>query len=200
MFLRRESFADYLRRFPILSVIIGLNALAMLYVIVNGGLSDDEYVIRLGGMMPEAVTSHEYWRFLTSSFLHLGMAHFLTNMFFLYVFVPPAEALLGKMKFIGLFLFSAIGSSLFVYSFGSQYAAGASGFAYGVLGFYVYLCLAFKQVMDKESAKIIYVMTALGFISSVVISGISLSGHAGGFAGGLLFGALFVRRKSRTSA
>ena len=70
-----------------------------------------------------AVADGEWYRLLTSAFLHYGVTHILFNMWALYVVGPPLEAALGRLRFIALYFLSALGGSVLVYllsSLGAQ--------------------------------------------------------------------------------
>jgi membrane associated rhomboid family serine protease len=62
-----------------------------------------------------AVAGGDYYRLITSAFLHFGIAHILFNMWALYVLGPPLEQHLGRLRFGALYLLSAVGGSVLVY-------------------------------------------------------------------------------------
>lgn len=75
------------------------------------------------------VAGGEYYRLLTSAFMHYGVLHLLFNMWALYVIGPPLEAWLGRLRFGALYGLSALGGSVLVYLLAPIGAAtaGASG-------------------------------------------------------------------------
>jgi membrane associated rhomboid family serine protease len=83
-----------------------------------------------------AVADGDLYRLLTSAFLHYGVTHLLFNMWALYVVGPPLEASLGRLRFSGLYVLSALGGSVLVYLLSSLGAAtaGASGAIFGLFG------------------------------------------------------------------
>src|SRR6202043_380294 len=81
---------------PAVLVFIILNIAAFLFEISFGDPSSPETLHRLGALEPYAVVMQgEYWRLFTSLFLHGGSAHFLFNLFALYVLGPPLERAIG---------------------------------------------------------------------------------------------------------
>src|ERR1044072_4463588 len=83
-----------------------------------------------------SVPEGEWYRLISSAFLHYGLTHILFNMWALYVVGPPLEAALGRLRFTSLYLLSALGGSVLVYllsALGPQ-TAGASGAVFGLFG------------------------------------------------------------------
>ena len=66
------------------------------------------------------VATGEYYRLLTSAFLHGSLLHIALNMYALYLFGPPVEAALGRVRFPALYLLSALGGSAASYAFATR--------------------------------------------------------------------------------
>ena len=62
-----------------------------------------------------AIANGEWWRFFTPMFLHAGIMHILFNMFCLFVFGPELEKIIGKMRFLTLYLLSGIFANVATY-------------------------------------------------------------------------------------
>lgn len=195
MFYRRESFKQFLQRYPIISLIIASNVAVFLFMgLVNGIWGSTPLVIK-GGILPSEFIDGEYWRFITYAFLHDGLTHLVMNMFFLIIIAPPLEVMIGKLRMLYLFLFTILSTS-FIVSMGSQAGVGASGFTYGILGLYIYIVVFRKGFLDVNSRKIVLIWTVIGWVSTLLIPGISILGHFGGFVGGFVFGMLAIRPNS----
>jgi membrane associated rhomboid family serine protease len=128
-------------------------------------------------------SNHDYYRLLTSAFLHVSLLHIASNMIAL-IFVGPAlERLLGPWRFAAVYLLGALGGSAAVYAFGQVYTAevGASGAIFGL--FAAALVLVRRLPFDPQWLVGIVV---LNFVLTFSIHNISKLGHIGGFvAGGL---------------
>ncbi len=151
---------------------------------------------------PAIAQGHEYWRLVTSGFLHFGLGHLFFNMLFLYFLGPQLEAAIGRLNFAALY-----GASLLAGAFGALlfepmgHTAGASGACFGVLGGSI--VVARDRGIDLRSSGLGFILLInLGF--SLTFRNISLGGHVGGFVGGVLAGLLIVslseRRRHRTLA
>lgn len=196
MFVRRESFREFLRRYPFLSLIIAVNIAVFIYTALRFGVNDSFSLVYFAGIVPETVMVGQYWRFFTYAFLHDGFMHLIMNMFFLIVIAPPLERIIGHLRMMLLFVFSVASTSLLVYTAGTQYGVGASGFAYGVLGLFLYIVLHHKDFIDPDSRKIVLIWMAIGWAGTLIIPGISFYGHLGGFIGGFLFGLIGVNNRA----
>ncbi|MEX1031255.1 MAG: rhomboid family intramembrane serine protease [Paenibacillaceae bacterium] len=196
MFYRRESFKQFLQRYPIISLIIASNVIVFLYLGVVNGIWGSPEVVLKGGILPSEYIEGEYWRFITYAFLHDGLTHLVMNMFFLIIIAPPLEIMIGKVHMLFLFIFTILSTSFSVFFIGSQAGVGASGFTYGILGLYIYIVLFHKGFLDVNSKKIVLIWTAVGWVSSLLIPNISLLGHLGGFVGGFVYGWIAIRHNT----
>lgn len=200
-----SDFYDRLRtlggRPVVVPAIVALNVIAFLIELAAGaGLMDPDgaVLIRLGSNYGPLTTQGEWWRLLTSTFLHFGLIHIALNMWALWGSGQLVEALYGRVQFIVLYLFAGLSGSLcslFVHP--SVNSAGASGAIFGVFGG----LLAFMVRKDMQVPKNIMLAhrnSVLIFIFyNLVIGashpGIDNSAHIGGLAGGFLFGLLTAR-------
>jgi membrane associated rhomboid family serine protease len=144
-------------------------------------------------LWPPAIADGQYYRLVTSAFLHGGAPHLLLNMWALYVVGPALEAWLGRLRFGVLYALSGLGGSVLIYLLTLNTATlGASGAVFGLFGatFVVArrLNLDFRWVLA-----IIAVNLAYTFIAPAISSQrISWQGHVGGLITGGLVAAAFV--------
>lgn len=169
------------------SVIIGLNVLAHVLVMLTGGSRGP--VFGEGAMVGIEVAYHEeYWRLLTSAFLHGSLLHLGFNMLALYLFGPFVEGILGRWRFIATYVTIAVAASAFVYWLSSPVVAtiGASGAVFGMFG----LALIFL-IRQRQNITGMLVLLAINGVVSLQ-AGISWQGHLGGFLTGCVLGAVFA--------
>lgn len=149
-----------------------------------GGLAlADSQVMRGGVLLSGLDVEHEYWRLLTSGFLHWSIMHLAVNMLSLYFIGPQLEQAFGTPRFVAIYLVGLLGGSAAVMALQHDIAAtaGASGAIYGLLG-----AMLVTVVMLKLPVNSVLIVIGLNLVLSVSIPGISLWGHLGG----LVFGAL----------
>lgn len=136
-----------------------------------------------------AVAAGEYYRLITSAFIHFGIAHILFNMWALYVLGPPLEQHLGRLRFGALYGLSALGGSTLVYlvaPIGSA-TAGASGAVFGLFG--ATFVVARRLNLD---IKWLIILIAANLVITFTVPGISWQGHLGGLLTGALIAAAYV--------
>jgi membrane associated rhomboid family serine protease len=135
-----------------------------------------------------AVAQGEWWRLITSGFLHYGLIHLAFNMIILVQLGAMLEPTLGRLRF-GLLYATA----LFGGSFGALLlqpggrTAGASGAVFGLMGAAV-VGMRRRGVDPMQSG--IGGLLAINLVLTFVIPGISIGGHLGGLAGGAAAGSL----------
>lgn len=142
----------------------------------------------------------EIWRFVTSIFLHGGVAHIFYNGFALLLFGSILEKIIGGKKFLFVFFVSGILANLISVNFYPS-SLGASGAIFGVIGTLIVVrpllvVWAFGLPMPIFVAGIIW---AVGDIIGLFVpSGIANVAHLSGMAFGLIMGLLFKKKKIRT--
>ncbi len=191
IFLRNEKFREYIKLYPVTSLVLIVNTLLFLLMTASGGSMNNQVLVRFGAMVGMAPFDHQYWRLLSAVFLHIGFDHWLFNSFAIFVFAPPLERIMGKWRYLMLYLASGVIGNMISSLFFDGISAGASGAIFGVYGAYIYMGLFRKYLLDQQSRKTITIILAVGIVYSLVVPNINLWAHLGGFAGGfLLFGVL----------
>jgi rhomboid protease GluP len=90
--------------------LIAVNFAVFVVEIAAGGSTNDQTLERLGGLYPDLLARHQYWRLLTANFLHYGWEHILFNMLALLILGPFVEQSLGVVGFLALYFASGIGA------------------------------------------------------------------------------------------
>ena len=132
---------------------------------------------------------HQYWRLVTSGFLHANLLHIGFNMYLLYLLGMMLEPAIGSGRFAAIYF-----TSLLAGSFGALFATagptlGASGAIFGLMGAAV-IELRGRSIGVWESG--IGGLIAINLIFSVVVPGISVGAHVAGLIGGALAGQCFA--------
>jgi membrane associated rhomboid family serine protease len=185
--------ARFSERAIVTPVLIALNVLVYLITAVQAQspMNNDSAQLFTDGVMfsPSVAFNGEWWRLITSGFLHYGLIHIAVNMLSLWMLGKDLELLLGKIRFTIVYFMSLIGGSVAVYLFADPGTgtAGASGAIYGLLGAILIAILRLKL----NPTQVIGVI-ALNLIITVSIPGISLFGHLGGFVIGAIAMAALV--------
>jgi membrane associated rhomboid family serine protease len=135
-----------------------------------------------GSLVGGFIAEGEWWRLVTSAFIHASPIHLLFNMLMLWWFGSALEALLGRVRFLGIFFVSVLGGSAgaLLATEPNQLTVGASGAVFGILGAGVVLERRQIMVFGGGALGVVVLNLALTFL----IPGISIGGHIGGLAGG----------------
>ncbi|MCW2648442.1 MAG: rhomboid family intrarane serine protease [Pseudonocardiales bacterium] len=135
-------------------------------------------------LFPNSIhNNHEYYRLITSGFLHVSLLHIASNMLALFIIGPLLERLLGRWRFALVYLIGLLGGSAAVYTWGQVSTAevGASGAVFGL--FAAALVLVRKLGLD---AQWLIGIIVLNFVFTFSIHNISKLAHIGGFIAGAL--------------
>jgi membrane associated rhomboid family serine protease len=175
---------------PVLTyALIGINAVVFLGELAGGasaggGSFGGSRLVLDGGLRASDVADGDYWRLVTSGFLHAGLFHIFFNMFALWILGTMLEPAIGTVRF-GLIYFV----SLLAGSFGAlivtpdSYTVGASGAIFGLMGAAL-VVLRNRGVNPMESGLGLWI--GLNLLLTFTISNISIGGHIGGLIGGSL--------------
>lgn len=142
-----------------------------------------------GGLYEPKVADGEYWRLITSGFLHLSIIHIAANMISLLLIGVQLEKFMGTARFTGVYFVSMLGGAAAVLWFGDIHTltAGASGAIYGLLGALLVIVLRGGQPPTQ-----VLVIIALNLFITFAVPGISLWDHLGGLAFGTIAMAVVV--------
>lgn len=134
------------------------------------------------------------WRFLTAALLHVGIWHLALNMYALYVIGPSLEAILGRARFLTLYVLSAIGGSVLVLLLANPAdvswftpVVGASGAIFGLFGA---MALTLRRLKARDSQLLLII--AINIVIGFVVPGISWQGHLGGLAVGAALAGVYL--------
>jgi len=162
------------------------------------------YAQYTAGGPPHGVAADEWYRLITSAFVvpgaglsGLGLVDILFNMWALVFVGPPLEGLLGRIRFLAVYLLSAVGGSVMYYYLASpnQAAAGASGAIYGLFG--AWFVVSRRLRADTRG---IVALIAINLVISFVWHAIAWQAHIGGLLTGALLTAAYAYAPRRNRA
>ena len=181
--------------------IIALNIIVfiLMYIFGNGSY-DVNTLIDFGALHSSLVKEGDIYRLLTCSFIHIGLLHLFFNMYALYIIGPQLESFYGKVKYLIIYLFSAVMGSLFSCLFTNGVSAGASGAIFGLFGALLYFGYHYRVYLGSVIRSQIIPLLIFNFALGFMLSGIDVSSHIGGLIGGILMSmTLGVKYKSSNS-
>jgi len=190
MFSRTESFQQFIRYYPIVSAIILIHVLLYLVTLIPFFPSRSIFETLAGVNL--FVAEGEIWRLVTPMFLHSGFAHMLFNSFSLVLFGPALERLLGKTKFILLYLSGGILANVATFLFYplTYSHVGSSGAIFSLFGFYIAIIIFKKQLLSQQNSQIILSITAISLIMTFLQPNINIVAHLFGLLSGFVIGCM----------
>lgn len=145
----------------------------------------------------DGVSDGAYWQLLTSMFTHVEPWHLGFNMLALWVLGPQLEAILGRSRYLALYLLSGLAGSVCVYWLSAEQSStvGASGAVFGLMGALVVVGL---KVGGNVQSLLMWI--GINVALTFTLSNVSWQGHFGGLAGGALIAAIlaYAPREKRT--
>lgn len=180
-------------------VLIVLNLVVFMYMFMYGKY--DSVVGAFANNSLLVTKNFEYYRLLTSMFLHADVMHILLNMIALFQIGPVVERYYGKWKFLLIYFVSGILGSLFscVFMDAGAFSLGASGAIFGLLGSIFYFTYYYRATLNGILRSSIVPVILINLFLGIIIPGISVSAHIGGLLGGLLISmAIGIGDKNRT--
>ncbi len=190
-------------------VLIGVNVVVWLMILLTGGrasrlvdvlaLLPDSVVQRLPDgslVLVRGVNDGAWWQLVTSMFTHIEPLHIGFNMLALYFLGPVLENVLGRARFLAVYLVSGLAGSAAVMLLSDPHSQtlGASGAIFGLMG-----ALTVVAIKVRGQVQTILMWIGLNLVLTFTVGGISWQGHVGGLVGGLIIGAgmVFAPRRQR---
>lgn len=193
------SIKDLFRLAPVTGLLL-LSFIVLFVVQVGSGVDINEpslqSLLQWGANALPYSIGYEPWRLVTSAFLHIGLMHLLFNCFAMYFFGQATELTFGSIKFLLLFILSAIGGNLLnsyvtwwqiFYNHGTPgISAGASG---GIMGLGMALLMVellkktllnFPAQESNPQLRSLAVIMGINLVYGFAVPGIDNAGHIGG--------------------
>ncbi|MBA8775665.1 rhomboid family intramembrane serine protease [Staphylococcus schleiferi subsp. coagulans] len=169
---------------PVTYVLIFINVLIWLIVTFFTPHHTDYEIINLGALSHFNVVHGEWYRLLSSIFLHIDFQHLLFNMLSLYIFGKLVESFVGSLKMLGIYFFSGIFGNLLSLSFITKgFSLGASRAIFGLIGALLALMIISKRFERKMMLQMILAVLIMTGIT-LLIQNVNVVAHLGGLIGG----------------
>jgi membrane associated rhomboid family serine protease len=193
-FSRAESLTDP-RSWSVTSVLIVVNVVAFLWEVSGGvslgGGSVGGYAYIHGVLFGPLISGfghHEYWRLLTSGFLHASIIHIGFNMFSLWFVGRSLEPAIGRGYFAAIYFTALLAGSFGALLFTPRVPTlGASGAIFGLFGALIMVARA-RRIPLWQSGLVPILL--FNFVYTLTVAGVSIGGHLGGVVSGFVTGYL----------
>lgn len=187
----KEIQANTVKSFSVPAFIISIVCFVMFILFSFGVLDPQDMVLNIFTL----VQDNEWYRLLTYSLSHTGVAHLMMNLLMLNVISPYTEKYYGKVIYVLGYLISGVVAGLFSMAYSNYFqnyysTLGASGAIYGLVGMTLFsVIMNWRQFNNSFWGRLIFaiVIVLLGGLTS---SGVDHFAHIGGFLSGFAFGAI----------
>jgi membrane associated rhomboid family serine protease len=180
-------------------VLIAINVIVFLWEVEQGGITfAGSQLLRINFPIDHGVLfglgisggNHQYWRLITSGFLHESFLHILFNMWSLWFVGRSLEPAIGRWNFAGIYMASLLAGSFGTLAFEPGVPTlGASGAIFGVFG--ALIAIAHARHIPLWQSGLLPVLL-FNLIYTITIPGVAIGGHVGGVIAGLIAGRAFV--------
>ena len=192
-----------MRPTPVVFVLIALNIAMFVAEVRLGGSTNPWTLRRLGALEPLAIRfGGEYWRMLTSLFLHYGPLHLIFNLYALFVIGPGMERIVGPLRFAAYYFLAGLGSSSGVLLLNLRDLSkagplvGASGCVLGIVGVWAgYLLRHRNEPFAGRRLRNIILVVAVQIAFDLSTPQISMAAHLSGLATGVILGLLISAKQ-----
>lgn len=190
------------KRIIVTKILIAINIIMyLLSLIISNNFT--ESLIILGANNRGLVLHGEYYRLITCAFLHGSLLHLFVNMYSLWIIGSQVETYIGKIKYLIIYLLSALMGSLFSIIFlENSLSVGASGAIFGLMGALLYFGYHYRlylsNALTSQIIPIIVLNLSLGFISTSIDNGAHIGGLIGGYLSTMIVGLKYKSQKRET--
>ncbi|MEQ5841244.1 rhomboid family intramembrane serine protease [Paraburkholderia acidicola] len=181
--------------------IIALNVLVYAVMVANGAgfpKTRSSAALAFGSNFGPDTLDGEWWRLITSTFIHFSLTHVAFNMIVLAQVGMIVERLFGNVRFAALYLFAGLTASLVsLYWHPDLNSAGASGPIFGLLGALLAYVIRYRSSMPAtiraQRFRAAILVVAFGLFNGLTNRGIDNAAHVGGLCAGLVMGWLLAQ-------
>ncbi|MGP4042354.1 rhomboid family intramembrane serine protease [Gracilibacillus sp. D59] len=194
----QEIMAVFNRGKPILSyVLIAINILMFFLLESRGGSTNPETLIQYGAKYNVGMLEGEWWRIITSMFLHIGLFHLALNMLALYFIGTLVERIYGNIRFIIIYFLAGIAGGMASFALNPSIAAGASGALFGLFGALLFFGIKNPRIFFKTMGMNVIFIVILNILFGVFVPQVDNGAHIGGLIGGFIASGIVMLPKSQ---
>jgi len=204
-----QNAIEYFKKYYITAILLIINVVVWIVLELQGSTLDGGFMYLHGAMYPSAFAEGDYYRMITSMFMHFGVEHLINNMLLLVVLGYRLEAYVGHLGFGVIYFCAGIVGNIASYVHNANagknvVSAGASGAVFGIIGALLILVIINKGRLYDLTIKGMLFMVALSLYFGFTATGIDNVAHVAGFITGVVLGVIigkiidFIRKRQYT--
>ncbi|KMK76658.1 hypothetical protein AB990_12225 [Alkalihalobacillus pseudalcaliphilus] len=180
-------------------IILAINILAFLLIEYYGESESLLTLIEVGAKYTPLLLDGEWWRLVTTMFIHIGFLHLMMNSLALYFLGTLVERMYGSLRFFGIYVVAGITGSIVSMWTNLSIGAGASGAIFGLFGALLYFGLKNKRLFLRTMGMNVFVVLAINLVFGFVAPFVDNGAHIGGLIGGFVAAAASQLPKEKRS-
>ncbi|WP_339228125.1 rhomboid family intramembrane serine protease [Oceanobacillus sp. FSL K6-2867] len=171
-------------------LLIAINIFLFILLEMKGGSTSIDTLIEMGAKYNPSIIDGEWWRIVSSMFLHIGFLHLLMNMLAVYYLGTAIERIFGRSRFLFIYFLAGIGGGLASFAFTTHVSAGASGAIFGLFGALLFFGIIYKRIFFQTMGSNILIILLINVVLGFSIEQIDMGAHIGGLIAGFLASAI----------
>ena len=193
-------YRDWKKTAYINMLLIAVNVLYFIFLEIAGSSENTVFMIQHGAMYEPLVTENgEYYRLLTSIFMHFGISHIVNNMLMLFILGDNLERALGHIKYLFFYLICGVGANIASMAVNVMQkelvvSAGASGAIFGVIGGLLYAVAVNHGRLEDLSTRQLAVVVLCSLYFGFTSGGVDNVAHIAGLLIGIVMAVLLYRK------
>jgi rhomboid protease GluP len=203
-FLQKTQKKNLLSRENLLrmtNLIVLVNILVFIWLEMEGSTQNTMFMLEHGAMyLPYMKEYGQWYRLLSSMFMHFGIVHLINNMVVLFCIGGDLERAMGKIRYLILYLVSGVASNLvscqYYETVGKNVVScGASGAIFGVIGGLLFVVISNKGRYENLSMRRMILFVILSIYSGMSTPNVNMAAHLSGLIVGFFVAAFLYNRK-----
>src|SRR5690625_5196523 len=168
-----------------------VNVLMYFLLEFNGGSDSIDTLIKYGAKYnPAILMDGEWWRIVSSMFLHIGLLHLIMNMIAVFYLGTLVERIYGSFRFFIIYMFAGIGGGVASFAFSMNVSAGASGALFGLFGALLFFGLIYKRLFFQTIGMNLLILIGINIVFGFTVPAIDNAAHIGGLITGFIAAAI----------
>lgn len=180
-------------------ILVLLNVIYFIYLEAIGNSQDTVFMIEHGAMYaPYVIEQGEYYRLVSSVFMHFGIDHIMNNMLILLILGDNLERALGSFKYLFFYILCGVGANMVSMLINIEEAhnivsAGASGAIFGVIGGLLFAVIVNRGRLEDLNARQLVIMIVCSLYFGFTSSGVDNIAHLSGLIIGFVLALILYR-------
>lgn len=199
-----QSLPWYRRVPPMTTLLLFFNLAPFIATEVAGGSTDAAVLALCGAKVGGLIEAGQWWRVVTSAFLHIGPIHLLINLYALVLLGAFIERAYGALRMLVIYAGGVVGGGVLSFLLSPHISAGASGAIMGLLGVAMMMAYRNRHRLSPAAQRTFWIWLlpffALSMLLSFFIPSIDALAHLGGLGGGLGLALLLGERPPAEAA